>query len=134
MFSKRKERSGWGFEKRFRNGCKASKEVTNFSSNSKMSKDVTNSSNYASKGDHHRSRKSVGGNCGRHPGRRSPSSNSESNDKSRIRTRRRKRRRMRARENQEGNDGFKSQKKQGHRKTKPKRNTRKVIWESSESS
>jgi len=137
MFSKRKERSGLSFERRrSRNGCKASnKEVINLSCNYKMSKEVTNSSNYATKGEHHRSRKSIERHGGRHPGRMSSSSNSESNDKSRIRTRRRKRRRMRARENQEGYDGFKSQKKQGHRKTKPKRKaTRKVIWGSSESS
>jgi len=135
MFSKRKERPRWSFERRRpRTGSKASKEVTNLNSNAKVSKEVTNSNCNASKGEEHRSRKSYAGG-GRHPGRRSSSSNSETNDKSRIRTRRRKRRRMRARENQEANDGFKSQKKQGHRKSKPKRKgTTRVIAGCSESS
>jgi len=105
MFSKRKERSGWSFERRkSQTGSKASKEVTYLSSN-------------ASKGEDHGARKSVGPG-GRHATRRNSSSNSETSDKSRIRTRRRKRRRMRARENQEANGGFK---KKGHRKSKPKR-------------
>jgi len=117
MFSKRKGRSEWGFNRKL--GYKGANVEASVAGDNRASKEGS-----GTKGG--RWRKKAGHVQG---GRRSSSSNSDNGRKSSIRTRRRRRRRMRARQNQEGHR--EPRKTKGHRKSKPKHNvktTKETVW------
>jgi len=111
MFSKRKGRSGRGFNKK--RGCKVRNVEVSAARDNQTSKEGS-----GSKGGGGRSRKKAG-----HVEveRKNSSSNSDNASKSGIRTRRRRRRRMRARQNQEHGE---SRKTKGRRKRKTKQNVK----------